>query len=187
MDHAEATARLLDAADGLFYDRGIQAVGMDQIRSASGVSLKRLYRCFPSKEQLVVAYLRRRDGRWRAALAGFVDRHRDPQARVLAVFDWLHEWFARPGYRGCAFLNSFGELGAASPTVAEAARDHKELLRRYLAGLAAETAAPDPAALADQLLVLVDGAISVAAVTANPAAAHHARAAAHALLPAHKP
>ncbi|MBO0872531.1 MAG: TetR/AcrR family transcriptional regulator [Pseudonocardia sp.] len=185
MNQAEATARLLDAADELFYDRGIQAVGMDQIRSASGISLKRLYRCFPSKERLVVAYLRRRDGRWRAELASFVNRHRDPEARVLAVFDWLNEWFARPGYRGCAFLNSFGELGAASPAVAEAARDHKDLLHRYLAGLAAETAADDPAALSDQLLVLVDGAISVAAVTANPAAAHHARAAAHALLPGH--
>jgi AcrR family transcriptional regulator len=187
VDEVEATTRLLDAADELFYDRGIQAVGMDQIRSASGVSLKRLYRCFPSKERLVVAYLRRRDGRWRAELAGFVARHGDSDARVLAVFDWLYDWFARPGYRGCAFLNSFGELGAATPAVAEAARDHKELLRRYLAGLAAETAADDPASLADQLLVLVDGAISVAAITGNPAAAHHARATARALLPACKP
>ncbi|WP_028921552.1 TetR/AcrR family transcriptional regulator [Pseudonocardia acaciae] len=182
MDHAEATSRLLDAADALFYDRGIQAVGMDEIRAASGVSLKRLYRCFPSKERLVVAYLRRRDLRWREDLAGFVEQCGRPDERVLAVFDWLYEWFSRPGFRGCAFLNSFGELGATAPAVAEAARDHKHLLQRYLTGLARDTGTPDPAALAAQLLVLIDGAISVAAVTADPTAAHHARTAAKALL-----
>ena len=89
MDHAEATARLLDAAERLFYDRGVQAVGMDEIRAASGVSLKRLYQCFPSKQDLVVGYLRRRDGRWCTALAESVAASTDdPAARVLADIDW---------------------------------------------------------------------------------------------------
>ncbi|MGW2659297.1 TetR/AcrR family transcriptional regulator, partial [Streptomyces sp. NPDC001478] len=94
---------LLDAAEGLFYEHGVQAVGMDRIRAASGLPLKRIYRFFPAKEDLVVAVLRRRDQRWRGALAAYVDRVADPRARVLALFDWLGAWFAEPGFRGCAW------------------------------------------------------------------------------------
>jgi AcrR family transcriptional regulator len=63
MDSSVARERALDAAEELFYGRGVQSVGMDDVRGASGVSLKRLYQLFPSKEQLVEAYLERRDAR----------------------------------------------------------------------------------------------------------------------------
>ncbi|WP_158887431.1 TetR/AcrR family transcriptional regulator [Amycolatopsis anabasis] len=181
MDAQEATARLLDAAEAQFYARGIQAVGMDVLRAESGVSLKRLYQCFPSKERLVVAYLRRRDERWRARLAEYVRAAgNDP----LAVFDWLHEWFREPGFRGCAFLNAFGELGAEAPGVAAAVREHKEAVLAYLRELTDRPDVDDPAALARQLLALVDGAIAVAATTGDPAAARTSRAAAATLLSA---
>lgn len=112
MDLDEARTRILDAAEKLFYGRGIQAVGMDELRTAAGVSLKRLYQCFPAKHDLVEAYLRRRDTRWRTALAQYVDAHADgPADRPLAVFDWLGDWFAEDGFRGCAFINAYGELG----------------------------------------------------------------------------
>lgn len=183
MDHDEAHARLLDAAERLFYERGVQTVGMDELRAAAGVSLKRLYQCFPSKSDLVEAYLRRRDERWRADLAGHVTRRgATPEEALLAVFDWLHAWFAAPGFRGCAFINSFGELGATSDAVATAARDHKGALREYVAALAADSAAADPAALADQLLLLIDGAITTAAITGDPGPARTARTAAAALI-----
>ena len=78
MDSAVARERALDAAEELFYGRGIQSVGMDDIRGASGVSLKRLYQLFPAKEQLVEAYLERRDGRWRGRLAEFVELRSTP-------------------------------------------------------------------------------------------------------------
>lgn len=183
MDHDEATTRVLDAAEALFYERGVQAVGVDAVREASGVSLKRLYRSFPSKDHLVAAYLRRRDRRWREALASSVERRSGAGERVAAVFDWLHLWFSEPGFRGCAFINSFGELGG-SPAVAGIARHHKEELRRYLTGLVAPLPVGDPDALGEQLLLLVDGAIVTASITGDPAAAHHARAAAAALLAA---
>ncbi|WP_031072881.1 TetR/AcrR family transcriptional regulator [Streptomyces sp. NRRL WC-3742] len=183
--HDEAHARLLDAAERLFYERGIQAVGMDELRTAAGVSLKRLYQCFPSKADLVEGYLRRRDERWRADLAGHVARRAAaPEEALLAVFDWLHEWFAAPGFRGCAFINSFGELGATSAPVAAAARDHKHALRTYVATLTGALPVDDPAALADQLLLLIDGAITTAAITGDPAAARTARTAAGALMAA---
>ena len=111
VDDQEVRERLLAAAADLFYSRGIAAVGMDDIRTASGVPLKRLYQCVPSKDRLVEAYLSRRDERWLAALALHVSRSRDPRQRVLAVFTFLAEWFATPDFRGCAFINAFGELG----------------------------------------------------------------------------
>jgi AcrR family transcriptional regulator len=180
MDAEVATERALDAAEKLFYGKGIHAVGMDDVRDAAGVSLKRLYQLFPNKEWLVTAFLQRRDVRWRGALAAHVSRVADPDARLLAVFDWLREWFREPGFRGCAWVNSFGELGATSPAVRDLAREHKNALREYLRTLVADAGRPLP--LADHLLLLAEGAMSIAAITGSPAPARQARAAAAALL-----
>jgi AcrR family transcriptional regulator len=182
MGNEEARDRVLAAADQLFYARGITAVGMDDIRDISGVPLKRLYQCFPSKDSLVAAYLDRRDEQWMAALARCVGRHRDPRTRLLAPFTFLDEWFASADFRGCAFINVFGELGGSSEQITSIVRRHKLRLRKYLAGLAAEAGARRPSALAAQLLVLMEGAIVVAATGTSARAAAHARSAARALL-----
>jgi AcrR family transcriptional regulator len=187
VDHEEASRRLLDAAESLYYARGIQAVGIDEVRSAAGVSLTRLYQLFPSKQHLVAAYLRRRDQRWRASLAHYVsertvEHDADPSERLLAVFDWLEDWFREPGFRGCAFINAFGERAADSDLVADAVREHKALFRQYLAELADDLTDADPTAIADQLLLLAEGATTTAAITGTPDAARAARAAATALL-----
>jgi AcrR family transcriptional regulator len=175
---------LLDAAERLFYGRGVQAVGIDEIRAEAGVSLKRLYQLFPSKDHLVVAFLERRDARWRGRLAGFVEtRARNgatPADRLLAVFDWLGEWFAEPGFRGCAWINSSGELGGVSDAVAGLARAHKTAFRRYLAGLVADAGLrPD---LTDELLLLAEGAMVTAGIFRTTEPAAHARRAAEALM-----
>ncbi|QEU90095.1 TetR/AcrR family transcriptional regulator [Streptomyces kanamyceticus] len=182
MQHAEAETRLLDAAERLFYERGIQAVGMDQVRTASGVSLKRLYQVFPSKSELVRACLERRDRRWREHLAAYVDGTEDAEGRVLAVYDWLYAWFAEPDFRGCAFINSFGELGAVDPAVADTVRAHKAAFREYLAALVA--AAGGPARAVGPLVLLAEGAMTTAAITGSPEAARQARLGAVQLLSA---
>ncbi|MEU4511386.1 TetR/AcrR family transcriptional regulator [Nonomuraea wenchangensis] len=169
MEHAE---RVLTAAADLFYRRGVRAVGMDEVRAASGVSLKRLYQCYPSKEALVVAYLERRDERWMSSLTGYVAGRTDP---VTAVFEWLERWFGEEDFRGCGFVNAYGELGADSDAVREVVRRHKERLRAYLHELAIKAA--DPGLVAEQLLVLIDGATAVAMVSPREAAARAARAA----------
>lgn len=185
MDHADARMRLLDTADVLFYERGVQAVGMDELRSAAGVSLKRLYQSFPSKQHLVEAYLDRRDECWRAALAAHVAQHEaTPEQRTLAIFDWLYAWFTQPDFRGCAFINSFGELGATSVGVTQAARRHKEALQRYITELTRDLPVREPSTLARQLFLLVDGAITTAAITNNACAATEARSAAKTLIAA---
>lgn len=185
MDEDEqARTRVLDAADTLFYSHGIRAVGMDRIRDASGVPFRRLYRCFRSKDALVVAYLRRRDQVARLALAERVARHTDPRDRVLAVYDWLYDWFGEAGFRGCAFTNAFSEVGADNLEAARAVREHQLAVRGYLRDLVEAVDAADPDSLTDQLLVLVSGAINTALLVGSPEPARHARAAAASLLPA---
>jgi AcrR family transcriptional regulator len=180
MDSAVARERVLDAAEELFYGRGIQSVGMDEIRGASGVSLKRLYQLFPAKEQLVVAYLERRDGRWRGRLAAYVEGEEDPGRRILAVFDWLEEWFGEDGFRGCAWINSYGELGAGSAPVAAQVRAHKRAFADYLASLVAD--AGRPSALAAPLFLLAEGAMVTAGIARSTQPAAQAREAVRLLL-----
>ncbi|MDQ0791912.1 TetR/AcrR family transcriptional regulator [Streptomyces sp. B1I3] len=180
MDLARARAAALDAAEELFYERGIQAVGMDEIRAASGVSLKRLYTLFPSKSALVQACLEARDIKWRAGLATFVDSRSTPRERLLAVFEWLHEWFSQPGFRGCAFINGFGELGATDASVAGVARAHKEAFRDYVTGLVVAAGRPEESAGA--FVLLAEGAIVTAAISGTPEPARQAGEAAARLL-----
>lgn len=182
--------RILDAAERLFYANGLQQVGMDQVREAAGVSLKRLYREFPSKDQLIEAYLLRRDARWLNALRTAVASRGSAMERVHAAFDWLGQWFAEPDFRGCAFTNSFGELGPESSTVAAIAAAHKAEFRAVFIDLAdqlaSELARPLSAGLGlgEQLYLLAEGAITAAAVTGDLGAARNARAAAATLLAA---
>jgi AcrR family transcriptional regulator len=183
-DPGAERARLLDAAEALFYERGVRAVGIDDVRTAAGVSLKRLYELFPSKDRLVVEFLERRDIRWRARLADFVAARAaagaDPAERILAVFDWLGDWFAEPGFRGCAWINSYGELGGTSADIARLARAHKTAFRDYLAALVADAALPPD--LTDELVLLAEGAMATAGIFNTSAPAHHARRAAEKLL-----
>ncbi|MFE0513679.1 TetR/AcrR family transcriptional regulator [Streptomyces sp. NPDC058964] len=181
MEREEAEKRVLDAAEELFYGQGIRAVGMDAIRSASAVPLKRLYQLFPSKDCLVEAYLRRRDARWLGDLAQYVETSSEsPAQRILAVFDWLFRWFGEPDFRGCGFINSFGELGATSPAVADIAKAHKQSFRQYVADLVA--AAEAPSWLADHLVLLAEGAMTTAAIHGSPEPARQAKDAARTLL-----
>lgn len=185
MDSAAAREKALDAAEELFYARGVQSVGMDELRGASGLSLKRLYQLFPAKEQLVAAYLARRDERWRGRLAAHVARQRDARERIPAVFDWLEGWFGEAGFRGCAWINAYGELGATSALVAEQVRAHKEAFRDYLASLVAEAGLP--AALTGPLFLLAEGAMVTAGITGRTGPAAEAREAARALVAAAGP
>ncbi|MFE4519305.1 TetR/AcrR family transcriptional regulator [Kitasatospora sp. NPDC056783] len=183
MEQEDPRTRILDAAEELFYGQGVQAVGMDAVRAASGLTMRRVYQHFPSKGDLVEAYLLRRDGRWRASLAEYVSRTGgSPRGQLLAVFDWLGRWFAEPGFRGCAFVNALGELGATSPGVVAAARHHKTEFGSYLAALA--EAAGAPPATAVHLTLLAEGAITGAAVHGDPTAAADAKEAAGMLLDA---
>jgi hypothetical protein len=127
--------------------------------------------------------LARKHAEWEHGLSTAVaDAGGDPRARLLAVYGYLEVWFCSDGFRGCAFINAFGELGGTSPEVAEIVRAHKASFQRYMAGLVADIGAP--AALAAQLSILAEGAQSTAAISADPQVAVQARQAAEVLIDA---
>lgn len=182
----ETAARIVETADALFYTRGIQAVGMDEIRSTAGVSLKKLYAAFPGKEQLIAAVLAGRHDFWEQGIRAAVDAADGPRAQLLAVYDFLESWFGDETFRGCGFINAFGELGATSPAIAEIAREHKDSFQRFVAGITAQ-AVPDAERaeeLAAQLALLAEGAQTTAAIAGTTEAAVHARRAAAVLIDA---
>jgi AcrR family transcriptional regulator len=182
MADAETRDLIIETADELFYGRGIQAVGMDSLRQASGVSLKRLYSLFPSKEAIVLAVLEHRHEMWTSGVTEAAAGASDPVGRILAVYDYLSEWFDTNTFRGCGFINAFGELGAVFPNVAGAARAHKESFQSYVADLVADAGGtPD---LAAQLAILAEGAQTTAAISGTSAAAGQARRAASVLIAA---
>lgn len=182
MDISEVRHRIVATADELYNAKGIQSVGMDELRTAAGVSLKKLYQEFPSKSSIVMAVLERRHESWTEGLDAAVRQAYEPRAKLLAIFDYLAGWFCQDSFRGCGFINSFAELGAVSPEVAEYARKHKESFQEYVAGLAADAGAPPY--LAPQLSILAEGAQTTAAIAGSPEAAGQARQAAEVLIQA---
>ncbi len=169
------------AAD-LFNARGISTVTMDQLRDAANVSLKRLYSLYPSKDALVRAVLSRRHDEWVTGVDRVIAAAGSPRDRMLAVFDFLAGWFLEPEFRGCAFINTFAELGAVSPGVADMVRDHKRGVQKDLERIVAEAGGPEW--LAPQLSLLSEGAQTTAAIMGSHTAATHARAAAATLIDA---
>lgn len=180
MDDVTARELVLDAADRLYYSRGITAVGMDELRTAAGVSLKKTYQLFPSKEVIIEQVLRKRNETWTSGIIARAARETTPTAKLLATYDFLADWFAEDDFRGCAFINSFGELGATVPGVARAAREHKLGFQEYVADLVHQAGAP--AWLAPQLVLLTEGAQTTAAILGTSESAMQARAAASTLI-----
>src|SRR5215207_10614923 len=156
--------KLLEAASDLFYREGIRAVGVDTVSERAGVSKRTLYNRFGGKDELVAEYLRRRDERWRVYLqeqtAGVVD----PRERLLAVFGAYEEWLVGEHYRGCAFANAAAEIPDPNHPARIIARRHKEGVREHLAALAKEAGFDEPEALAERLLLLLEGAAATAAM-----------------------
>ena len=157
--------RILQAAARLFYAQGFHSTGIDRIIAEAGVAKMSLYQHFRSKEELIGAFLARRDDFWCDWLQGRVEALAStPRARLLAVFDALGEWFASDGFRGCAFINAAAEFTDARHSARVLSRQHKERVLAYLQGLVEAAGLARPAELAAQLALLVEGAIVTAQV-----------------------
>jgi AcrR family transcriptional regulator len=183
MLEGSARDRLLAAADELFYEQGIHRVGIDRIIERAGVAKASLYGTFGSKEELVRAYLHRRDDDRRAKLLAAIERHTDPTERLLAVFDSLAESVARPTFRGCALGNACGESEIDS-VAAEVTLEARAWLRGLLTDLSEAAGATDPSVLAMQLALLYEGINVQSRLARDPASAAAAKAAAVALVAA---
>jgi AcrR family transcriptional regulator len=177
--------QLVDTALDLFYRHGFNATGIDRVLSEAGVARMTLYNHFKSKEELIVAVLRRRDELFREWLVRRVERTPGtPRDRLLALFDAHGEWFAEERFRGCLFINATAEFSGTNDAICGTAADHKRLVISFIRGLVAAAGARSPEALTDHLALLLEGAIVSAQVLDDPGWAGKARAAAATLIDA---
>jgi AcrR family transcriptional regulator len=167
--------RILETADRLFYLRGIRAVGVDAIAAEIGISKRTLYNHFPSKDELIAAYLERRFTRAPAS-------DKPPVEQILGTFDRLERGFASKGFRGCPFVNAVAELGPEDQSVRKIAVAFKESRRIWFRDLLVQIGVADPEGLATQLTLLVDGSIAQDLVRNDPSMARAAKDAAKVLL-----
>jgi len=182
-DSGSPRERLLGAASELFYQHGVHTVGIDKIIERAGVAKASLYSTFGSKDGLVRAYLEGRHEARRARVLAEVERHEDPKARLLAIFDVLASTVAQPGFRGCAFANAAAESELDS-SAADVTRKVRRWLLETLGELARALGVSDPATLARQLTLLYDGALAQSRLDPSPAAAKAAKDAASELVDA---
>ncbi|HEX3975863.1 MAG TPA: helix-turn-helix domain-containing protein [Solirubrobacteraceae bacterium] len=156
--------RLVTAAYELFARNGVQAVGVDAIIERSGVARQTLYRHFGSKQELVLAFLERREEVWTYGwLAAEVQRREpDPRRRLLTIFDVFDEWFRRPDFEGCSFINVMLEHPAADHPLHVAAAGYLARIRAFLQELAGDAGIADPASFAREWHILMKGSIVAA-------------------------
>lgn len=179
LDATEVAAAAVRVADELFYHRGVAAVTMAEIRDRSGVSFRRLYSMYPSKSDLVGAWLRQRHHDWMAAFAGHIARQRqDGQSPVEAIFGAIEAWMIETDFRGCGFINTHAESGELSDEHVVTIQMHKRAVADYL-----ETLTPHGRTIA----VIIDGAIVQAAIFRSVEPIHRARGAASTLTAAGPP
>ena len=155
--------RLLDAAESLLFTRGVAATSVDAVLERAGVSPATLYRAYAGgKDELVAAALERRLQDWVTVWEAAVDRAPDDRRRLLAVFDALADFQARPeGARWCAFLGTAAEYAEPPPVLAAAIAQDSETLRRRLGELARPVVGRRAPALAEALTLVVSGQLAM--------------------------
>jgi AcrR family transcriptional regulator len=189
-DGAEAASsarqRILDASYELFSHRGIRAVGVNEVIERAGVATATLYRHFPSKDDLVLAFLDLREQRWTKDLveAGAIRRGSNPEERLLAIFDVLDEWFQREDFEAGSFIRVLLELGPEHPA-GDASVRHLEQIRVIVRHLAEEAGLRDIDSFAASWHILMQGSIVVAA-EGDTQAARRAKSMAGSLIARHR-
>ncbi|MFC4337320.1 TetR/AcrR family transcriptional regulator [Salininema proteolyticum] len=178
-----AARRILETAAVLFYDNGINSIGVDRIAAESGVTKKTIYDRFGSKDKLIAEYLRRRSEKWkREYVDAAIAEAPGPREAVVAVFDALQSWIGEMGDRGCAMVNARAELADDGHPSRALAEEQKRWLLRRFEGLLAEAGIPEPSEKAAELLLLHEGALVMRHLNALPEGIGTARRAAERLV-----
>lgn len=172
-----ARDKIMAAASYLFCNHGFAASGIDTILARAGTAKATLYHHFKSKEELIAAVLEAEGATWREWFFGRLAQAEGPaQARMLAVFDVLEEWFSDPGFYGCPFINAVAEFDSGNDAVRAAADRHKAHLGTWLRAQALEMQVADVNETARSFAVLIDGAIVAAQHARDPSFARTAKA-----------
>ena len=181
-----ARERLLESAYAMFSARGVRDVGVDEVIERAGVAKATLYRHFPSKDDLVVAFLEDREQRWTLDWVEAEARGRgsEPEQQLLAIFDLFDEWFHREDFEGCSFINVMLEMGPLHPAGSASVR-HLENSRAMVRRLAEEAGLRDPSSFARSWHILMKGSI-VQAVEGDLDAATRAKSMARLLIDEHR-
>jgi AcrR family transcriptional regulator len=166
---APVRERILAAADEQFYAEGIRAVSADRLIAAAGVSKVTFYRHFPSKDDLVLAYLDGRAAVERHALEQLRDQEGDACATLLGIARAIAGMSCSPGFRGCPFINAAAEFADPAHPARKAIAAHRAWFATFLVDLLAEMAIQDREAVADQLIILRDGAMVTGYLGPDPA------------------
>lgn len=180
-----ARERILEAAACLFYRDGFHAVGVDTIIAESSVAKMTLYRHFPSKDALIAAYLERANQRFWAWLEGEMADAPDARARMLRAFRALGRQATNPTCRGCGFQGAAAEFPDPAHPAHKVALAHKRQVLERFTALGREAKLRSPEALAEQLLLLMDGAWVAARIFGSKSPAARVADAARALIAAH--
>lgn len=175
IDVERTRAKLVRGATELFYRDGV-AVSVEEIARRAATSKLTVYRHFGDKEGLLEEVLRQRSDRVVDWLSAAADRPTDPLDQLVAVFDALHGWYAEHQFRGCAIVNAATQAPVQAGSARRIAGEHLARLRALLTRLAAQAGAPDADLAGRQLLILLEGATVVAAITRERGAALDARA-----------
>lgn len=156
--------RILDSSYELFSRHGVRAVGVDAIVAHAAVAKMTLYRYFASKDELVMAFMERREQRWTKGWvqAGASQRAASPEGRLLAIFDLFDEWFQRDDFEGCSFINVLLEIDDRQHPVHQAAVRHLFNIRAFLKHLAEEAGVRDPDGFSRRWHILMKGSIVAA-------------------------
>ena len=174
---------LIDVAADVFNRMGYHAAGVDRIIAAAGIAKTTLYRHFESKEDLIVAVLRRIDENFRSDMRRAVDGQiSDPKQKILATFDYLESWFASAAFYGCPFVSAAREYGQRSSPVFQEVAMHKRLMLAYFEELAHAAKFIDPKDVAMEINLLHDGATATAHIVGSAHAAQMAKKIAEHLL-----
>lgn len=153
-----ARERLLVAASRLFYAEGINAVGVDRVITAAEVTRATFYRHFPSKQDLVVAYVRRQDAELRGRVDGAFTSTDDPDALLTAVIGGVRDEIGAEDFRGCPYINVAAEYPDAADPVRVAVEQHRRWFHETVVTLLTAARHPDPEYAAKLLVMLRDGA-----------------------------
>jgi AcrR family transcriptional regulator len=155
---ADSAERVLDAATSLFYELGIHAVGLQRVIDECGCGKSLLYREFPSKDDLVMAYLDRMHVRWIIELNSKLERHvGDPRMQILDVVRAVGADVGNANYRGCAFLNASAEFPYPDHAVQRACSAHVASIQKVVRRLTNEADLPDPGRTTDHLMFIING------------------------------
>ncbi|MGH8418635.1 MAG: TetR/AcrR family transcriptional regulator [Pseudomonas sp.] len=156
--------RLIDAASALFFRDGINATGIAAVAEFAGVSKMTLYAHFASKDELIVAFLDKRNERWDAAVQQTLASNESPAAQLLGLFDLHQQWLREGGWRGCPYVNSAAEFPDRTHPVRLAVDRHKRGVKRHLLDLAEAAGLSNPQTLVRRIFMLLEGAFLTGAL-----------------------